>query len=603
MGIFDNIAQSFGIPQSEAIRLRPKFRPSKANRVRVGAIILGAIFVPLLIGACFGYSYGYNRLMRDKQQNPTLWPLSRGMWFSIIYGIIMSLLVLVAVIILGTIIFSMASSGNFLGALLTGQLSMMWFQLPFAILVLFLFGLWRARLQSYLSEVQRYGSARYATDTELEPYLTPKNPANSLYIGGGGYFYEKNGHVLTVAGTRAGKGTNIILPNLLGAGGFNGSWVVVDPKGENAAISARYQREQGKDVRILNPWGLLDLETSTYNPLDLIGDPNSEDLPDDAQLIAQMIVPTKPGGKGDDHWNNSARSLIAAILMHMSTTMDKEELTLGNLWHLLRLNNDEWLNLLTDMSENEHPVSGPIIEGAGDSMLGLMANSDKEAAGIISSAQRWTDIFKSIPLRRSLESSSFSIGDLSQGNTALYIIIPADKLKTHYAWLRLVVTTAMKSVIRNPKERVCFLLDECYALGYLQELEVALGTYAGYGVTVHAIFQSLVQIKELYGANWENFIGNSAVFHAFGLNDQTTAKYVSDMAGQTSIPSYSVGPTGPQLSGASPRQLLTPDEARRLDDEMVVFIEQNPPARLLKLPYYEQQVWAERADPNPYYKP
>ncbi|MBO0950592.1 type IV secretory system conjugative DNA transfer family protein [Fibrella sp. HMF5405] len=99
-----------------------------------------------------------------------------------------------------------------------------------------------------LIEGNKFGSARFARPKELNAYRT----GPGLYIGGEFVFKDK-GHKLTVAGTRGGKGTNLIIPNLLGLGGCQGSWVVIDPKGENAAITVRYQRESGQNVVILNP--------------------------------------------------------------------------------------------------------------------------------------------------------------------------------------------------------------------------------------------------------------------------------------------------------------------------------------------------------------
>ena len=78
---------------------------------------------------------------------------------------------------------------------------------------------------------------------------------------------------MTTAGTRSGKGVNLIIPNLLGIAPYSGSFVVIDPKGENAAITARRQEELGREVIILNPWNLLDMRNDPYNPFDLIDDP------------------------------------------------------------------------------------------------------------------------------------------------------------------------------------------------------------------------------------------------------------------------------------------------------------------------------------------
>lgn len=565
----------------------------------ITALGLGTIFAPMLGGACLGYILGYHFHLQKQKAYPKLWPLDPVMFWYL--SICMLAAIGGAAWGFEEVTQSIAEQTYQPGTIIKGssRIEYKWNPIVHLVpscLIMFVFMLWRGQVGTKAKEKIRHGSARFATASDLKPY---QYPVDAFYIGGGKYYFDNAGHGLVCAGTRSGKGTGLIIPNLLGAGGFNGSWVVIDPKGENAAISAKYQRKQGKKVRILNPWNLLGLGGDTYNPLDLLfSDLNHpEYLPDDAQLIAQMIVPSVSGK--EDHWNNRARSLIAAILMHLAVTFPEDQpslqLTLAELWRLLRLSPDEWLELLKDMALNNDPISGPIINGSANEILAVMENSEKEAAGIISTAQRWTDIFKSIPLRKSLQSSNFSINELSEGNTVLYVIIPADKLKSHYAWLRLVVTTAMKAVVRNPNQRVGFLLDECYALGYLQELEVALGMYAGYGISVWTIWQSLVQIQQLYGKNWETFLGNSAFKSFFGVNDHTTAKYVSDMAGQSSVLSQGG-------KGASSRSLITADEVRRLKNKMLVFIDNLPVAKLKKIPYYEHPVWHKRAKPNPYYR-
>ncbi|MEM7368717.1 MAG: type IV secretory system conjugative DNA transfer family protein [Bacteroidota bacterium] len=567
--------------------------------------LLGMFYSPLLIGAVLGYILGYHRLLKTRKEYPNLYPLPNGMGrYILLPAIIVGCLALMGIntwsnwldaqyLILFYSQHKLQPNGELpqIGTDVLRTISVLT-----TLTTMYFFIIWRKKVMITVREKLRHGSARFATRSELAKVQTKKK-GKGIYIGGGKHYYHKQGHLVTVAGTRSGKGVNLILPNLLGAANLEASWMVIDPKGENTIISAAYQKSLGKTVRILNPWRLLGLPTSTYNPLDIISDPQSDHLPDDASLLADMIVPATPGK--DDHWINRARSLITGILMQQVTS--NYELTLSELWRLLRLPREEFLALLRDMVLNENQVSGPIISGTAHELMSLMENSEKEFTGILSTAQRFTDIFKSIPLRQSLHSSSFSVNELSEGTTVLYVIIPADKLKTHYAWLRLVVTTAMKAVIREPNKRVIFCLDEAYALGYLPELQIGMGTYAGFNVSIWTFWQSLAQLKQLYTNNWESFMGNSAVKHFFGLNDKTSMEYASSLTGQVSVLSY--GRQGDQITphGSSSRMLLTADEARRIGDAMLVFVENLPVTLLSKLPYYSHPIWKERAQPNPYY--
>jgi type IV secretion system protein VirD4 len=459
------------------------------------------------------------------------------------------------------------------------------------------FDVWQRQMTNYVTEARRHGTARFAYPEETAPL---RAFAKGLYIGENTY-YNKAGHILTVAGTRAGKGVNLIIPNLLSIGKFKGSWVIIDPKGENAAVTARAQRESGRNVVILNPWQLLETrlgESATYNPFDLLK-MDRLNLSDDVQMIAETIVPIAAGGQ-DDHFNNRARSVISSLLLHLVTARPDAEKHLGTLWEWLRADGDAWDTLLVQMSKNQDTNAGDIVRASASELLSLMEKSAREYGSIISTAQKWTDFLKSPALRDSLTSSSgFTSADLADGNTTVYVIIPADRLKTHYQWLRLVVSSLMRSVVRNPKEDVCFLLDEFYALGYLSEIETALGTYAGYGIHVWAILQNLVQLKDTYGNNWENFVSSCSVRHFFNVSDNTTADYVSHLFGQMSVHTYDADGN---VNGASSRPLVSSDELRRTSGNVIyTVIDQLPPAIIQKAPYYEMpDSYLLPYDTNPY---
>jgi type IV secretion system protein VirD4 len=456
------------------------------------------------------------------------------------------------------------------------------------------FSKWRGRTIKFLTETKRHGSARFVTQKELEPYRKPQG----FYIGLN-TFYKKAGNFLTVAGTRAGKGTNIILQNLLMPWLFKKtSFVVIDPKGELAAISANAQRRAGRKVVILNPWNLLSLQNSGYNPLDILkSDPLH--LVDDVAMIAESIVPTGNEGSEGEHFQDRARAFISTLLLHLVTSMPNEDRHLGTLWQWLRLDQTAWVELLADMMLNDDPHVGDIVKAGANEIASLMKNSDREYGSVISTAQKCTDFIKSPSLRKSMQGSDdFSSADLASGNVTVYLCIPFDQIKSYSAWLRLVVTSLMRSVVRNPKEEVCFLIEEAAAFGYHSEIAMALGAYAGFGIHVWSIFQTLVQIKNIYGDNWENFIANCSVRHFFNISDNFSADYISSMFGQTSIPTYN---EKGELTGASARPLVTSDELRRQSADIIyTVIDQLPPAQIPKFPYYQMKL---ECDPNPYYKP
>ena len=128
----------------------------------------------------------------------------------------------------------------------------------------------------------------------------------------------------------------------------------------------------------------------------------------------------------------------------------------------------------------------------------MVSNEGRTSYGRTIPSWRWNasellfatlyDVFRSIPLQRSLATSNFDISSLSDGDTILYIIIPADKLKSHYRWLRLVISTALKAVVRKPNQPVAFLIDECANLGYMPELVTAMALFTSYNIQISVVF-------------------------------------------------------------------------------------------------------------------
>ncbi|WP_225976322.1 type IV secretory system conjugative DNA transfer family protein [Mucilaginibacter ginsenosidivorax] len=581
-----SFSQSFLISREDFKKLiAVEIGPETKNRFTM--LMVGISLTAISLGgALIGYVRAYNRFFKDKDLAPVLYlnnPIIRVAMIT--GGVIAWLVVLLFIVCLSFL----ASNSGFTPKLITIYIIV---NSVTSIFVLSVFMFWQSRISSTMIESKKFGSARFAREHEL----TTLQNQSGFYIGQGHKFHYK-GHILTVAGTRGGKGTNLIIPNLLGAGGLETSWIVIDPKGENAAITARYQREIGQNVIILNPWDLLAANVGTaqsYNPLDMLAI-ESLHLVDDIQVIAEMIVPVSHDEK-NSFWTDSARTIVSGLLLHIVTSQPKELHTLTTLWEWVRYQADDWDKIIQDMAVNDHALHKGTIKNAGLEILKLQSAGEDTFGGIISSVLQATDFLKSPALQQSLK-TGFDPKILVDGKTTVYVIIPADKLKSHYRWLRLVVTSMMRAVIRKPDKRVTFLLDEFAALGYLPEIETALSTYAGYNVTVWPILQSLIQLHNLYKNNWETFIANCTVRQYFTINDNFSAEYISKAIGETSnlIVSKDADPK------ANARRLVTPDELRRESGKKIfMFISDLPPTYVDKLPYYLLVDLKGKADRNPY---
>lgn len=581
---------------------RSKPRPERTTKTVI--FLLGAIFSPLTFaGILIGYVRGYNRIMFPQEEYPSLAYLRPAVKLSMIVGgliIWLSLLVLLVIPLVSKIELYWVGIG--LG----------WMALNFflCLFVYAIFRRWRNGVTRLMLEAGKYGSAKFASGADLKEFEDVKG----IYIGYD-YAFDGKGHIMTVAGTRGGKGTNLIIPNLLGYGGYEGSWVVIDPKGENAAITARYQRKAKQNVVVLNPWGLHEAhigEPSSYNPLDILADRTSIHLVDDVAIIAEMLVPISSENKENNFFSDNARSIISTLLLYLvcldEVPEDDEEWeptpkTLTTIWEWLRLSGKPWDELVANIRTCNDRYNGMAIRTGGNELLKLIQAGEKTFGSIMATCLQSTAFLNSPSLQDSLE-SGFDPAELADGKTTLYIIIPADKLQSHSRWLRLVVTSAMRCVIRKPQNKVTFLLDEFAALGYISEIETALSTYAGYNVTVWAILQSLVQLHNLYKDNWESFTANTTVKQYFTISDNFSADYISHAIGTSSHVLFKQSFWGDITDiQTNARPLITPDELRRESGRNIfMFIGDKPPIIIPKVPYYYMNELTGKFDKNPYFK-
>jgi hypothetical protein len=117
-----------------------------------------------------------------------------------------------------------------------------------------------------------------------------------------------------------------------------------------------------------------------------------------------------------------------------------------------------------------------------------------------------------------------------------YLILPPDMMDRHSKWLRLVLTSAIQSVLKVRKAReprVMFMLDEFFALGHLEIIATVWALVRGYGISIMPVLQDMGQLKKLYPDLWETFIGMAGAVVYFGPNDLTTAEHMSRRAGDT----------------------------------------------------------------------
>lgn len=341
-------------------------------------------------------------------------------------------------------------------------------------------------------------------------------------------------HMMTVAGSRAGKGVSTIIPNLLE---YPGSVLVVDPKGENARITANRRRTGLKQaVHVLDPFGVSGQTTASFNPLGMI-DLASDTAVDDAALIAEALVLQEQGD--NRYFSAAARNFLRGLILYVCAAEPPERRTLLRVRELMTLDGTG-LKLLFKAMQERTECNG-VIRRSGNS---IAAKEDRERSGVISTAIENTDFLDSPALARCLQRSDFKLTDMKTGLLSVYLCLPAGRMATHNRWLRVIINLAVEAMERSagrPRFPVLFLMDEFAVLDHLSSIEKAAGQIAGFGVKLWPIIQDLSQLKSIYRDGWETFMGNAGLMQFFGNNDLTTLQYLATRLGKTSIMSVSEG--------------------------------------------------------------
>jgi type IV secretion system protein VirD4 len=379
-------------------------------------------------------------------------------------------------------------------------------------------------------------TARWALPDELGE--DTKYNRSSLLLG---YRAKANGraeaigcgddrHVMLVAGSRAGKGVSYVIPNLLL---YEGSAIVIDPKGELARETALRRHKMGQKVIVLDPFGVSGDVTlpfrGQFNPLDEFSrDLESDTAVDDAALLAEALI--LDTSENDSYWVMAARELVKGLILY--ALLQEDEL--------------RTLNTVRSFFRNKHGARDGLIalQNCGDAFRGIVAGighsfharEDKEFSAIISTAEVQLAFLDSTPLTRCLENSTFKLADLKQEDTkaTVYLCLPAGRMGTHAKWLRTVISLTLvmcESVKTKPTVPLLLLLEEFPVLGHMPQIEVAAGQIAGFGVKIWTVLQDLTQLERHYGKSWETFMGNSGVCIFFGNADNTTLEYVSKKLG------------------------------------------------------------------------
>jgi type IV secretion system protein VirD4 len=360
--------------------------------------------------------------------------------------------------------------------------------------------------------------------------------------------YSGNAPVLVFGPPGSAKTVGFVMNQLLDDTSAR-SYIVIDPKGEIAAVTARFRRQlRGHAVRIINPYGVLtdirpDLRSDGWNPLaDL--DPSSPSFADDCAARGDALIKTN-ANESQPIFPNSARSaLTSRINFEVRTArLLREEPSLPAVRAMLTLDAEPFFAEVDRMIATGDP---DIV-----TRISKFKNDNREIQSIKSNIETDTS-WMTVPLRRDMTArNGVDFGAVKQRPTTVYVIIPTQELVNKAPYLRLLLSTALRHLYRHDGVPCTLLVEEAFVLGHLAELENACSILRGYGSRLVTVFQSLQQIRKLYPDTWELF-GLGAVL-GFRPGDVQTAKWMVEKAGKVIRPVLSAAdPSGAHDTGARP---------------------------------------------------
>lgn len=410
-------------------------------------------------------------------------------------------------------------------------------------------------------------------------------------------------HTAVFAPTGAGKGVSLVMPHLLTC---PDSTVVVDFKGEIARATARHRAKVfGHRIVLLDPFKQMTKHPDSFNPLDYI-DADSPLAIDDVRDLAEALV-VRTGQEREAHWCDSAELWIAAmtaVIVQCGKPGDRSLQTVRD--------------LLTDPREMETSIKVMCESDAWGGMLSrlgyqLSQFKDKELGSTLTTTNRFLRFLDTLAIAESTKSSSFDPADLRKGKTTVYLILPPDHMRAQSPLLRLWIGSLLRAVVRGglqEKRKVHFVLDEAASLGHMDAIGDALDKYRAYGVRLQLYYQSVGQLKKCWPEGGDQTLLGNCTTVWFGINDNDTAKYVSDRLGEETIvvdsggtsrgKSRQVSDYGNQNSTSyswnesenwqqQGRRLLKPEEVQALPERTAItFTPGVPPIWTTLVRYYEK---------------
>ena len=426
-----------------------------------------------------------------------------------------------------------------------------------------------------------YGSARWGTPKDIEPFMAPKFADNIILTKTERLMMSnrppdpknaRNKNVLVVGGSGSGKTRFWLKPNLLQC---HSSYVVTDPKGSIVVECGNALLKNGYKLKILNTINFK--KSMHYNPFAYV---HSEK--DILKLVTTLMTNTKgEGSGGDPFWEKSERLLLTALIAYLHYEAPVEEQNFATLLEMLNT-----MQVLEDDEEYQNPVDllfEELAKKKPNSFAGRQYKLYKLAAGktaksiLISCGARLAP-FDIQELRDLTMYDELQLDTLGDKKTALFLIM-SDTDSTFNFLISMVYTQLFNLLCDKADDvyggklpiHVRCLIDECANIGQIPNLEKLVATIRSREISACLVLQARSQLKAIYKDNADTIVGNMDSQIFLGGSEPTTLKDLSEMLGKETIDSFNTSDT----RGNSPsygtsfqklgHELLSRDELAVLD--------------------------------------
>mgnify|MGYP000166912495 FL=1 len=426
-----------------------------------------------------------------------------------------------------------------------------------------------------------YGSARWGTAKDIEPFQAPKFADNIILTKTERLMMSnrppdpknaRNKNVLVVGGSGSGKTRFWLKPNLLQC---HSSYVVTDPKGTIVLECGQAMLKNGYKVKILNTINFK--KSMHYNPFAYV---HSEK--DILKLVTTLMTNTKgEGSGGDPFWEKSERLLLTALIAYLHYEAPVEEQNFATLLEMLNT-----MQVLEDDEEYQNPVDllfEELAKKKPNSFAGRQYKLYKLAAGktaksiLISCGARLAP-FDIQELRDLTMYDELQLDTLGDKKTALFLIM-SDTDSTFNFLISMVYTQLFNLLCDKADDvyggklpiHVRCLIDECANIGQIPNLEKLVATIRSREISACLVLQARSQLKAIYKDNADTIVGNMDSQIFLGGSEPTTLKDLSEMLGKETIDAFNTSDT----RGNSPsygttfqkmgHELLSRDELAVLD--------------------------------------